>query len=182
MLSFIRVLGLLAIVIPVAATAQTAERSLTVEIEAIVKSVDAETREIVLEDPETGETELIVAGPEVKNFDQIAVGDDVKAQVTLGLTARMALPEEKDSIMAVEGRAAEGATPGAVDAVAVTRVLELVEYDAETFVATLRDQEGLQRTVFVESDVGRAFVSGLSAGDSVAVTYFETVAIGIVEN
>lgn len=181
MLQFIRALSVLAVLLPAAASAQMANRSVTAEIEAVVKSVDAETREIVLEDPETGASELIVAGPEVRNFDQIAVGDTVKAQVMLGVTARMALPEEKDSAVVVEGRAKEGETPGAVEAVAVTLVLELLGYDAETHIAMLRDQDGIQRSVFVESDVGREFAAGLSVGDRVAVTFSESLAIGIVE-
>ena len=86
---------------PVCSFAQTAERGVTVEGTAIVRSVDAETRKIVLDNEETGQTETIVAGPEILNFDQIEVGDTVKAIYTLGMAARMALPDHVDGLLAL---------------------------------------------------------------------------------
>ncbi|MDJ0992956.1 MAG: hypothetical protein QNI90_05240 [Dinoroseobacter sp.] len=177
----LKLLALLLSFLPISATAQMADRSLTIETSAVVDGIDPDTREIVLKDPETGATELIIAGPEVRNFDQISIGDTVRAQVTLGITARMALPGESDSVASLEGRAQEGETPGALDAVALTRVLELVSYDQETFVAVMRDDDDIYRSIFVESEVGREFASGLAAGDRVAITFSESVAIGIVE-
>ncbi|WP_425093962.1 hypothetical protein [Tropicimonas sp. S265A] len=179
-MTLLRILACLLWLLPSLAAAQTAERNLTVEIDATVAAIDADTREITLRDPENGATQVIVAGPEVRNFDQIAVGDTVRAVYSLGLVARMAQPGENDSVAALEGSAVEGEKPGAVDVVAVTRVLELVSYDAETFVATLRDSDGHLRSAVVETEDGRAFAANLSPGDKVALTFSESMAIGIV--
>ena len=91
--------------VPVFGFAQNAERSITIEAEATVQSVDPDTRRIVLENADTGETEVLFAGPEILNFDQIEVGDTVKAVYTLGIAARMAEAGEMDST--VEGAMSE---------------------------------------------------------------------------
>lgn len=169
------------LLVPVSAAAQSAARSLTIEVDAVVKSVDAETREIVLENTETGMSEIIVAGPEVVNFEQIDVGDTVAAVYTLGIAARMALPDEVDTLVGVDAKAAKGETPGALSGTAVTLVLEFIAFDTEKSVATVKDSTGAEQMIDVASDTGRAFVADLKTGDMVALTFTEGLAVGIVE-
>ena len=176
------VLAVLAMVLlPVLAAAQTAERSVTIEVDATVRSVDAETRRIVLDNSTTGESEVIIAGPEVVNFDQIAAGDKVKALYTLGVAAAMAAPGQSDSVSMLDAHAAKGETPGAVSGTAVTLVLEFVAFDAANSMATVIDSTGAEQMIEVVSDEGREFASALSKGDKVALTFVEGLAIGIVE-
>ena len=47
---------------------------------AVVLSVDAKSRDIMIRSVEYGDTAIVTCGPEVKNFAQIAVGDTVKAK------------------------------------------------------------------------------------------------------
>jgi len=167
--------------VPVFAFAQSAERSITLEAEATVQSVDPDTREIVLRNSKSGETEVIVAGPEVVNFDQLEVGDTVKAVYTVGIAARMAAPGELDSAVELDGQAMEGEKPGALSGTMVTLVLEFISFDPDMSIALVRDSTGMEQSIEVESEAGREFATKLSAGDMVALTFVEGIAVGIVE-
>ena len=169
------------LILPALSFAQTAERSVTIEADATVKSVDPDTRLIVLQNSETGEEETIVAGAEVVNFDQIEEGDKVKAVYTLGVAANMAFPGEVDSMVELEGRAAEGSTPGVAAGTMVTLILTFVSFDAASSIATVTDSSGTEQMIEVETEVGREFVEQLSPGDRVALSFTEGLAVGIVE-
>ena len=173
--------GVILSLAPVYGFAQSAERSITMEVNATVRSVDAETRTIVLDNATTGQSEIIIAGPEIINFDQIEAGDKVKAIYTLGIAARMAMPDEMDRAVEVDGRAIEGEKPGALTGTAVTLVLEFVSFDNDASIATVKDSDGMEQMIEVKSDAGRAFASDLKAGDMVALTFAEGLALGIVE-
>lgn len=169
------------LLIPVSALAQSAERSLTLEAEATVLNVVAETRTVVLDNHSTGETEFITAGPEVVNFDQISVGDKVKAVYTVGIAARMADPGEIDTVTELEAQAADGEKPAALAGTAVTLVLDFVSFDPEKSIALVKTSGGAEEAIEVQSDQGREFAAGLVAGDKVALTFTEGVAVGIVK-
>lgn len=166
---------------PMFTFAQTAERSITIEAEATVQSVDTDTREIVLENNMSGDTEVIVAGPEVINFDQLEVGDTVKLVYTAGIAARMAAPGELDSALEVDGQAMEGEKPGALAGTRVTLILEFMSFDPDTSIALVKDSTGMEQSIEVDTEAGRDFASELSAGDKVALTFVEGIAVGIVE-
>lgn len=168
------------ILAPVFGLAQTAERGVTIEVDATVRSVDAETRRIVLDNSTSGESEIIFAGPEVVNFDQIKAGDKVKAVYTLGVAARMADPGEMDSAVEVDGQAMEGEKPGALSGTMVTLVLEFLSFDADKSVATVKDSSGMEQMIEVETEAGREFAAELEAGDKVALTFTEGLVVGIV--
>jgi len=161
--------------------AQSAERSVTLEVNATVRSVDAETRMIVLDNEATGQSEIIVAGPEIVNFDQIEAGDKVKALYTLGIAARMAMPNEVDGALEVDGQAMAGEKPGALTGTAVTLVLEFLSFDPVASIATVKDSSGTEQMIEVETDAGREFAKELNSGEMVALTFTEGLAVGIVE-
>lgn len=166
---------------PLMGFAQTAERGMTIEVDATVRSVDPETRRIVLDNSTTGESEIIVAGPEMVNFDQIKAGDQVRAIYTLGVSARMAALGEMDSAVEIDGQAMEGETPGALAGAMVTLVLEFLSYDPENSIATVKDSSGAEQMIEVETEAGRKFATELSSGEKVALTFTEGLAVGIVE-
>ncbi len=56
----------------------TAERSMAIEVEATVVSVDMDTRELVLEAP-TGERFTTVVDPAVQRLGEVAPGDRARA-------------------------------------------------------------------------------------------------------
>ncbi len=161
--------------------AQSAERTMTLEVNATVRSVDAETRMIVLDNETTGRSEIIIAGPEIVNFDQIEAGDKVKALYTLGVAARMAMPNEVDGVLEIDGQAIEGEKPGALTGTAVTLVLEFISFDPVASIATVKDSSGDEQMIEVETDAGREFAKELYSGEMVALTFTEGLAVGIVE-
>ena len=161
--------------------AQSAERTMTLEVNATVRSVDAETRMIVLDNETTGRSEIIIAGPEIVNFDQIEAGDKVKALYTLGVAARMAMPNEVDGVLEIDGQAIEGEKPGALTGTAVTLVLEFLSFDPVASIATVKDSSGTEQMIEVETDAGREFAKELNSGEMVALTFTEGLAVGIVE-
>jgi len=161
--------------------AQSAERTMTLEVNATVRSVDAETRMIVLDNETTGRSEIIIAGPEIVNFDQIEAGDKVKALYTLGVAARMAMPNEVDGVLEIDGQAIEGEKPGALTGTAVTLVLEFISFDPVASIATVKDSSGDEQMIEVETDAGREFAKELNSGEMVALTFTEGLAVGIVE-
>jgi hypothetical protein len=169
------------LVAPFCGFAQTAEREVTFEVDATVRSVDPETRRIVLDNSTTGESEILIAGPEIVNFDQIEAGDKVKAVYTVGLAARMALPGEMDSLVEVDGQAAKGEKPGAMTGTMVTLILEFLSFDPETSIATVKDSSGAEQRIEVATEAGRDFTAELNAGDKVALSFTEGLAVGIVE-
>lgn len=161
--------------------AQSAERSVTLEVNATVRSVDADTRVIVLENEANGQSESIVAGPEVVNFDQIEVGDKVTALYTLGIAARMAIPNEVGGEVEIDVQAMSDDKPGTLTSTAVTLVLEFISFDAVASIATVKDSSGAEQMIEVKTDVGREFAKELNSGEMVALTYHEGLMIGIVE-
>lgn len=135
----------------------------------------------MLQNDASGETASIVAGPEVANFDQIEVGDRVKAQYIVGIAARMAEPGEVDTITELGARAAAGEKPGAASGTMVTLVVEFLSFDPATSLATVKTSDGAEEMIEVASEEVRAFAEGLAAGDKVALSFVEGVAVGIVE-
>lgn len=164
------------------AAGQGAETSETVTVTATVQTVDQETRQVLLRDDATGEIFVIVAGPEVVNLPQLEAGDVVAATYLRAAAARMALPGEEGTAVAVAGGAAEeGDKPGAMMGESVSTVVTFVSWDAATNVATATDDAGATREIAVRSPEMQAFAAGLSAGDRVEVTLTEAMAIGVVE-
>ena len=160
-----------------------AEISQEIVLEATVRAVNAETREITLEDPD-GTQVVILAGPEVRNFAQIAVGDTVKARYRKSLSAQRLKPDEagtEPTAGVTVGVAEAGSKPGVrlgVDA-AVTVTVETV--DTRKHIVVLTGPSGELHSVRAQREEGRRFVSGLKPGDRVKLVYAEMVALAIEE-
>ena len=76
-------------------------------------SVDATTRDVVIQDDLSGERFSVIAGPEVRNFDQIAAGDTVTIEFFEATTLAMADPADPGTAITgvAAGRAPEGDLP-----------------------------------------------------------------------
>lgn len=168
---------------PAMAQRQTSAESIEViERTATVQTVDAETRQVLLRDDESGESFVIVAGPEVRNFAQIDPGDVVVATYTHGVSARIALAGESGSgAGAAVVTAAEGQTPGAAAGVVETAIITLDGYDRTQHLARFRGEDGVTHILRVEDQAMRDFASGLRPGTRVEVTFSEAIAIGLRE-
>lgn len=144
---------------------------------ATVKSIDAETRTVVLEHPD-GTTTSYECGPEVRNFDQIKVGDQVNATVANSVAIVLikgGVPPAAGTATAIV-RAPLGAKPGGriVDTVGFTA--RVVSLDPTTREVTLQTPDGTNRTVKVGPDVD---LTGVNPGDDVGVKLTRAIAISV---
>ena len=162
---------------------ETASREDVLTLEAVVQTVDLETRQVLLID-ETGQPLEFVAGPEVRNLPQLEPGDRVRIEYFEAVAARMAEPGDLDTPVAVAaaGRAAEGEKPGGFVAASEEMVVEFVSYDPATEIVTIVTPEGEVLSLPLRSAEMRAFAAGRSPGDRVHVTITESLAVAIVEN
>jgi hypothetical protein len=167
-----------------AATApETATRENTLVLDAIVQTVDLETRQVLLID-QTGQPLDFVAGPEVRNLPQLDPGDRVRIEYFEAVAARMAEPGDLDEPIAVGamGRAEEGAKPGGFVASSEEMIVEFVSYDPATEIVTILPPSGEPLSLPLRSAEMRAFAANRSSGDRVHVTITESVAVAIVED
>lgn len=147
-------------------------------VNAVVESVNMETREVVLNRAD-GEVISFIASDEVRNLGQVETGDVVTAEYVESMSIEVFAnegyePEEVE--MAAKVRAAEGQKPGvaAIDTVVETATVEDINIEANTF--KLRGVDGAVRqyTARNPENLKRARV-----GDLVVITMTNAMAISV---
>lgn len=156
-----------------AASDQPLKRSQSVEARASVTAIDPATRTVTLK-TEDGQTVDVEAGPAVKNFDQIKVGDTVKATYTESIAFKV-VPE---------GEAAGGATqsanrvPGGAElGQQVTTTFKVASVDPMTNILWVTLPNGNTKKIQVQDPEAQKRLKNLSPGNTVAVTYTESMAL-----
>ena len=150
----------------------------TARREAIVESVNKETREIKVVDA-NGKIHSFVAGEMVANFDQIEPRDRIVTEY-LESVAVFVVPEgtpEMGDTGLVEV-APLGEKPGMAMADTYMVAAKIDAIDADSRVVTLRSKDGFQSAIRVADDVDLANVK---VGDEVRMRVTEAVAIKVVE-
>jgi hypothetical protein len=150
----------------------------TARREAIVESVNRETREIRVVDAQ-GNIHAFVAGDMVANFDQIEPRDRIVTEYLESVAVFVApegMPEMGDTGL-VEV-APLGEKPGVMmaDTFMVAATIEAI--DSAGRLVTLRNDAGVQTTIRVADDVE---LDELRVGDEVRMRVTEAVAISVVE-
>jgi hypothetical protein len=149
-------------------------------VNAVVKSVNLETREVVLNRAD-GEIISFIASDEVRNLAQVEPGDVVTANYEESLSIEVLAnegfePEEVE--LAAMARAEEGQKPGmaAIDTVVETATVEDINIEANTF--KLRTADGAVREYAARNpdNLKRAKV-----GDLVVFTVVSALAISVTE-
>jgi hypothetical protein len=150
------------------------------QVEATVTAIDAATRELSLRAP-TGSVS-VVAGDGVKNFDKIHVGDKVVVSYYEGLAVRLAKGSAKamePAASTFDYRASNGERPGAGVGASVTEIVTVVAIERDTNTVAFTTHDGSVHLVAVKSPNMVQFLQTLKAGDSVEVTYTESLAIKV---
>lgn len=149
-------------------------------INAVVQSVNLETREVVLNRAD-GEVISFTAQKDVRNLDQVEVGDVVVAEYVESISIEVIANEgfePGETEMAAVARAKEGQKPGvaAIDTLVSTATVEEINIEANTF--KLRDASGQVREYAARNpeNLKRAKV-----GDLVVTTVTNSVAISVTE-
>ena len=150
----------------------------TARREAIVESVNRETREIRVVDGE-GKLHTFVAGDMVANFDQIEPRDRIVTEY-LESVAVFVVPEGTPEMgdMGLVEVAPLGEKPGMAMADTYMVAATIDAIDADSRIVTLRGEDGFQSAIRVADDVELANVK---VGDEVRMRVTEAVAISVVE-
>jgi hypothetical protein len=150
----------------------------TARREAIVESVNRETREIKVVDAE-GKIHKFVAGDMVANFDQIEPRDRIVTEY-LESVAVFVVPEGSPSMgdMGLVEVAPLGEKPGMAMADTYMVAAKIDAIDTDTRVVTLRGEDGFQTALRVADDVN---LGEVKVGDEVRMRVTEAVAIKVVE-
>lgn len=158
--------------IPGRVTTSTARR------EAIVESVNRETREIRVVDA-NGKIHAFVVGPMVANFDQIEPRDRIVTEY-LESVAVFVAPAGTPALgdVGLVELAPPGDRPGLAmaDTYMVAATIDAIDTDSR--VVTLRGGDGFQTAIRVADDIDLANVK---VGDEVRMRVTEAVAISVVE-
>ena len=150
----------------------------TARREAIVESVDRETREIRVVDAE-GRIHTFVAGDMVANFDQIEPRDRIVTEY-LESVAVFVAPEGMPALgdAGLVEVAPPGEKPGVMMADTFMVAATIDAIDPAGRLVTLRDDQGLQTTTRVADDID---LDEFRVGDQVRMRVTEAVAISVVE-
>ena len=150
----------------------------TARREAIVESVNRETREIRVLDAD-GKLHSFVAGDMVANFDQIEPRDRIVTEYleSVAIFVAPAGTPELGDVGLIE-LAPEGEKPGMMMADTFMVAATIDAIDATERVVTLRGQEGFQTEIRVADDVD---LESVKVGDEVRMRVTEAVAISVVE-
>ena len=153
----------------------------SIQLTAIVKAINHETREVTLEGPE-GNQVSFVASEEARNLDQVVVGDkvsvDIFEEVSIALVEGDGQDAAAGQISAV-ARAEKGEAPAGmvVDTLIVTATVEEINLEANTF--KLKGPQG-NVTQFKARNPENLKLAKL--GDLVVITTTSAIALSLVES
>jgi Cu/Ag efflux protein CusF len=148
----------------------------TVELTAQVMAINYETREVTLK-MENGQPLTIVADEAVKNLDQVMKGDVVVATYTQALAYEVKKGGTTGvSSTAAAAKAEPGEKPAAIVGQSLTVTVEITAIDKEAPSVTVKGPGGETKTVMVKDP---RKLEGVSVGDTVDLTYVETVALSV---
>lgn len=157
------------------------EVSEVIAVRARVAAIDAEKRLVTLADESGGEA-VFFADPAVKNLPQVRVGDELVGELAEALVLELRQPTDAEreagaSILEVTAVAEPGQKPGGYFVRRIQAVLTVVSLDPAAGTASIRGPAGNVRVVPVRDP--RNF-ERVKPGDSVVVTYFESLRLEVV--
>lgn len=162
---------------PAPAEKPSISASQTVQLTAVVESINQETRVVVLRTPDGALQELTV-GPEARNLPQVQAGDTVTAEFVRKIDVQVFADDGSElgsGAMAAAGRTEEGQMPGgiAVETEVVTARVAAINIENNTFKLQWPDETVEEYVAQNPDNLKLAAV-----GDIVVITY--TQAVGIV--
>jgi ribosomal 50S subunit-recycling heat shock protein len=150
------------------------------QVEATVQAVDPATRQMTLLGPRG--TVSVNVDQNFKNLEKVHVGDKVKVSYYEGIATRIV----KDGSTVTEPATSRfqmpssGEQPGHGFGRSMTAAVKIEGINHDTHTVAFRGSDGRLDVVGVESPEMRKFVDTLKPGDTVEVTYTESVAVNIV--
>lgn len=147
-------------------------------VTATVQAVYPDKRSVTLVGPK-GKVQTIFVDEKVK-LDRIKAGDRVKVSFYQGLAAQIAkngrtVTDPAASTFAYKNPNGPGGGAGA----SITVTVKILGIDPGTNQVAFQSQDGMQDVVAVKSPEMKKFIRTLKPGDTVDVTYTESVALSI---
>lgn len=176
-------LAILALVVTAPAWAQQGNApAVTSElstVQATIQAVYPDQRSLTLVGP-SGQPQTIFAGPDVK-LDRLHAGDKVNVSYYEGWAAQIAKGNTQVSDPAPAKFAYKNAdgTPGGGAGKSVTVTVKILGVDPGTNKVAFQQADGSQHVIAVKSPNMQKFIRTLKAGDTVEVTYTESVAVSV---
>ena len=148
-------------------------------MEATVTAINQETREVTLKNA-AGEEVTIIADDEVRNLAQVEVGDILTIEYLEGVMIEVVDPKTElgSSEVSAAARAAPGEKPAGAAATETSVVVVIEAIDLEDETVTLKNAEGVSKTVVARNPEN---LKKVSVGDKVMITFTEAVAMTVTE-
>lgn len=142
-------------------------------LSAKVEAVDLERRLVALR-AANGRVATVQVGPEVRDISEVTPGDKVVVRYYHALAAQLRTKDEKAMIDGVDVEVA--VVDGAVgQKLTTTVVIDSVDRSRNT--VSFCGNDGMLRTLAVQTPSGQRFIQQLHRGDEVEVTFTEALAI-----
>ena len=150
----------------------------TTSITATVTAIDAAKRELTLKGA-GGESVVMEVPDVVKRFDEIKVGDQLTIQYHEALLVALHKADANAKLGVSTETSLERkqtAKPSGVISQQITATVEVASVDAKAQTVTVREADGKTTTFKVKHAKN---LEGVNAGDKIAITYKEAVAMSI---
>ena len=148
---------------------------------ATVTALDPATREVTIQGDHGPVT--IQAGPEVTNFNNLKVGDQVLVSYYQGTAAALVKGSKKVTDPAVS-TFAQGNSPGMKPAglvgASATVTVKIQDINLPTNTVAFTRSDGTTHIVQVKSPEMQEFIRTLKRGDTVQVTFTDSVAVSVI--
>jgi hypothetical protein len=148
-------------------------------LQATVQAVYPDKRSLTLVGP-SGQPQTIFVGPDVK-LDRLHAGDKVNVSYYQGIAAQIAKGNTKvsDPAPAQFAYKNKNGTPGGGAGASVTVTVKILGVDPGTNTVAFQQADGSQHVIAVKSPNMQKFIRTLKAGDTVDVTYTESLAVSV---
>ena len=148
---------------------------------ATVTAINPTTREVTIKGDKGPMT--IQVSPNVKNFSNLKVGDQVLVSYYQGIGAQIVKGEKKVSDPAVSGFGygnSPGMKPAGGAGASVTETVKIQDINLPTNTVAFTRSDGTTHIIEVKSPEMQKFIRELKRGDTVQVTYTESLAVEVI--
>jgi hypothetical protein len=150
---------------------------------ATVTAIDAARREVTIQGDRGPLT--VQVSPDVKNFQNLKVGDRVNVSYYQGIAAQMVKGGTKVTDPAVstfrQGNSpGPGLTPSGVVGASATVTVKIQDVNLPTNTVAFTQSDGTTHIVQVKSPEMQQFIRGLKRGDTVQVTFTDSLAVEVL--
>ena len=148
---------------------------------ATVTAIDAEKREVTIQG-ERGPVTIQV-GPGVKNFENLKVGERVNISYYQGTAAQIVKGGKtvKDPAVSTFSQGnSPGMSPSGLIGASATVTVKIQDVNLPTNTVAFTRSDGTTHIVQVKSPEMQSFIRGLKRGDTVQVTFTDSLAVEVL--